>query len=824
MTGGSRSRLKVVCRAWFPERGVARRVVVALILSSFTIITALTALELYLGDRIERFAVLVSTGIKTLVVSACVLLIYEAILGRHLVHIAGHLRRIGRGLAGTGTLRLDRPASTGRRPDALDQVASAINEMHGEISRIHTEFVEANQRLETTFQTSPLAIYTRDLKGLVTSWNPAAEQMFGWSAAEIIGKTLLSVPTDKAAESDALRLRVLSGDSIVQAEVRRQRRDGTLFDISTTLSPLRDSAGAIYGYVAIAADISERKKVEESLRLAASVYQVSSEAMMVTGADNRIMAINPAFSRITGYSLDEVVGRYSDFLRAFPEDQTFFKTMWQELKDTGSWHGEVPGRRKSGEVYPTWMTINAVFNADGSVFRWVAMFSDITDKKLSEELIWNQANFDSLTGLPNRRMLNDRLDQELKKAQRAGLPMALLFLDLDRFKEINDTLGHDMGDVLLKEAAQRIASCVRQSDTVARLGGDEFTVILGALEDPGSVDRVTRDILRKLSEPFLLGDEAAYVSVSIGITFYPEDAASIETLLKNADQAMYAAKNQGRNCYSYFTPSMQEAAQTRMRLAADLRGALASDEFMVYYQPIVELATGSIHKAEALIRWQHPQRGMVSPAEFIPIAEDAGLIVDIGEWVFRQAANQVRRWRAAHHPEFQISVNKSPVQFHRGSGNHAAWYEYLQTLDLPGQSIVAEITEGLLLDPSPAIFNELLAYRDAGIQVSLDDFGTGYSSLSYLKRFDIDYLKIDQSFVRNLSPTSDDLALCEAIIVMAHKLSIKVIAEGVETEQQRDLLAAAGCDYAQGYLFSRPLPAAQVEPLLSSGAAGCSGP
>ncbi|MCX7173596.1 MAG: EAL domain-containing protein [Proteobacteria bacterium] len=761
MSPDSRLYRKLLDQAWFRNKDMTRRLLIALILCSSAITIVITVAELlYLDHHPDALDI-------TLLATTVVLLISQAVVWRHL---------------GLGEAAL----------------------------------IDVNQRLETTIQSSPLAIYTRDLKGLVTSWNPAAERMFGWRADEIIGQRLLSVPAGKAKETETLRRRVLDGESIVLAEVRRQRRDGTSIDISSTLSPLRDSAGKIYGYVAIAADISERKKADESLRLAASVYEVSSEAMMVTGADNRIIAINPAFTRMTGYSLDEVAGRYSDFLRAYPEDQAFFKTMWGELKSTGTWSGEMSGRRKNGEIYPTFITINVVRNEDGSVSRWVAMISDITKKKESEELIWNQANFDPLTGLPNRRMLHDRIDQELKKAHRAGLPMALLFLDLDHFKEINDTLGHDIGDMLLKDAALRISSCVRETDTVARLGGDEFTATLGELEDPGSVDRVAQDILRKLSEPFLLGDEKAYVSVSIGITLYPEDATGIEPLLKNADQAMYAAKSQGRNRYSYFTPSMQEAAQTRMRLAVDLRGALVDDQFMVYYQPIVELATGSIHKAEALIRWRHPQRGLVSPTEFIPIAEDTGLIVDIGDWVFREAARQALQWRASHHPEFQISVNKSPVQFQSGRSSQAAWFDHLQALDLPGQSIVVEITEGLLLDANAAIFDQLLAYRDEGIQVSLDDFGTGYSSLSYLKKFDIDYLKIDQSFVRNLTPASDDMALCEAIIVMAHKLSIKVIAEGVETEQQRDLLAAAGCDYGQGYLFSRPLPAAQIEALLTS--------
>jgi diguanylate cyclase (GGDEF)-like protein/PAS domain S-box-containing protein len=441
---------------------------------------------------------------------------------------------------------------------------------------------------------------------------------------------------------------------------------------------------------------------------------------------------------------------------------------------------------------------------------------DITQKKEAEELIWKQANFDTLTGLPNRRMFSDRLEQEIRKAHRSDLPLALMYLDLDGFKEVNDTLGHNMGDILLKDVAQRLSACVRETDTVARMGGDEFTVILGELDGTGSVDRIAQDILRKLADPFPLGDEVAYISASIGITLYPDDATGIEDLLKNADQAMYAAKNQGRNRFSYFTKSMQEAAQTRMRLAGDLRGALAANQFRLVYQPIVELATGAIHKAEALIRWQHPTRGLVSPAEFIPVAEDTGLIIDIGDWVFREAARQAAIWRASHHAQFQISVNTSPVQYRNDGINQDAWLDHLQKLGLPGQSIVVEITEGLLLDAGAAITDQLLKFRDAGIQVSLDDFGTGYSSLSYLKKFDIDYLKIDQSFVRHLEANSDDMVLCEAIIVMAHKLGLKVIAEGVETQEQRALLAAAGCDYGQGYLFCRPVPAEQFEALLQA--------
>jgi diguanylate cyclase (GGDEF)-like protein/PAS domain S-box-containing protein len=558
----------------------------------------------------------------------------------------------------------------------------------------------------------------------------------------------------------------------------------------------------------------ERSRTDEELQLASLVYQTSSEAMTVTDANGNIVAINPAFTALTGYTQEEVIGKNPSILKSGRHDQEFYQTMWHSLDSTGQWQGEIWNRRKSGEIYPESLTINTIYSEEGLPLRRVALFSDITKKKASEELIWQQAYFDPLTKLPNRRMFHEQLEQEIKKVERTGLPLALMFLDLDCFKEVNDTLGHDMGDLLLEIVALRLCNCVRKTDFVARLGGDEFTIILSEFANPANMERLAQDILQRLSEPFPLGNELAYISVSIGITFFPADAESGEALLKNADQSMYAAKDQGRNRYHFFTMSMQEAAQARMRLISDLRGALAGNQFWLAYQPIVELATGAIHKAEALIRWEHPKRGLITPAEFIPIAEDTKLIVQIGDWVFHEAVSQVARWRKSHHSEFQVSINKSPVQFRNEHNNHAEWLGYLQKLGLPGQSIVVEITEGLLLDAGSAVTGQLFAFRDAGIQVSLDDFGTGYSALSYLKKFDVDYIKIDQSFVRNLAPASSDMALCEAIIVMSHKLGIKVIAEGVETKEQCDLLLAAGCDYGQGYLFSRPIPVAEFDSLL----------
>ena len=423
--------------------------------------------------------------------------------------------------------------------------------------------------------------------------------------------------------------------------------------------------------------------------------------------------------------------------------------------------------------------------------------------------LWKQANFDALTQLPNRQRFYERLNEETLLSQISGRPVAVMLIDLDRFKEVNDSLGHDTGDILLIEAAKRITSCVTAVDTVARLGGDEFTVILPDRSDRKCIDACAEAIIRTLAEPFTLGANEAFISASIGITLYPSDATELEVLFKNVDQAMYAAKNAGRNRFSYFTPDLQIAAEKRLRLTSDLRTALQTGQFRVYYQPIVHLATGEIYKAEALIRWLHPEHGMISPLDFIPLAEDTGLIVPIGDWVFKEAVHQARQWREHCHPSFQISVNMSPVQIRQDTQICAQWSDYLRQEGMPGESVSVEITEGLLLDAE--LHEQLLSFREVGIQISIDDFGTGYSSLSYLKRFDIDYLKIDRSFVQNLGIDADNQALCEAMVMLAHKLGLEVIAEGVETAEQRDFLIGVGCDYAQGYLYSAPVPPEQFQ-------------
>ena len=563
----------------------------------------------------------------------------------------------------------------------------------------------------------------------------------------------------------------------------------------------------------------ERKQAEAAIRKGELRFRTVFEAApmgiaLIDAVSGQFRDINPRYLELAGRSLEQMKAcKWMDL--SHPDDVPAELLQMASLNAQHSSGYRLSKRllRPDGSV--VWVDASvAAIETEAELPLHLCMIEDVTEKKATEALIWQQANFDALTQLPNRRMFHDRLAHDMVKSQRDGLRTAILFIDLDHFKEVNDTLGHHQGDVLLIDAARRISACVRKSDTVARLGGDEFTVILSELDDVGRVEHIAQHILDSLLQPFALGQEQAFVSASIGITLYPDDAHDIGDLLKHADQAMYAAKGAGRNRFSYFTPALQTAALNRMRLTNDLRGALKGEQLELYFQPIVHLQTGRIHKAEALIRWNHPQRGTVSPLEFIPLAESSGLIVDIGEWVFREAVQWVRRWRQEHHPLFQVSVNQSPLEFQREDGAYQGWLRQLQALELPGQSVVVEITEGLLLDASNAVTTKLLQLRDAGIQVALDDFGTGYSSLSYLKKFDIDYLKIDRSFTRNLAPDSSDMALSDAIIVMAHKLDLKVIAEGVETPEQRDLLAAAGCDYGQGYLFARPMPAADFDALL----------
>lgn len=545
------------------------------------------------------------------------------------------------------------------------------------------------------------------------------------------------------------------------------------------------------------------------------------EPIMLRDVDLLCQYVNPAFTATFGYTLEELKGKtFSLQVQGEVGPELTQAEIYKIAKNEGVYRGETLRQTKEGDVLPMQRHISPVKSKSGEVKGYVTVLSDISEKKRAEEIIWRQANFDVLTGLPNRFMFMHRLKQEISKMKRAKLPLALMFLDLDHFKEINDTLGHDMGDMLLKEVAIRIQSCVRGTDTVgymenvARLGGDEFTVILSEQKESDGAETVAKRVLDLLSQPFKLGNEVVHVSASIGIVeTFPNESIDADTLIKYADVAMYEAKQEGRNRYSQFSQTMLYSAQKRRTLINDIHNALKNEEFQLVYQPIVDIQTNKVIKAEALIRWHHPIEGLVNPSEFISAAEDAGLIVEIGDWVFRQAAKQVAIWRQTIHENFQISINKSPVQLNAAGEGQSKWFDYLTELGLPGESVCVEITEGIFLNKSPLVTDKLLGFRNAGMQIALDDFGTGYSSLSYLLKFDIDYIKIDRSFVQNLSIHSEDMVLCEAMIVMAHKLGIKVVAEGIETQQQLDILTAAGCNYGQGFLLAKPLSSKAFERL-----------
>ncbi|MCB1935632.1 MAG: EAL domain-containing protein [Nitrosomonas sp.] len=563
-------------------------------------------------------------------------------------------------------------------------------------------------------------------------------------------------------------------------------------------------------------DITKRKKDEETLNIIQLVYQNSCEAIMVTDRTNSIVATNPMFTKLTGYTLEEVKGKNPNILNSGRQNKRFYREMWKVIVESGKWEGEIWNRKKNGDEYVEWLSIDTIFDANGAVQYRVAQFSDITEKKFADSLIWKQANFDLLTNLPNRRLFADRLEQAIKSLDRSEFQIALFLIDLDHFKEINDALGHHVGDELLVKVSERIKSCLRASDTVARLGGDEFTVILSQLESSAMVENIAQNIIDTLAMPFEMDREKINVSASIGITLCPDDGMTRAELLKNADQAMYAVKKNGRSGYSFFTPSMHEAAIKRRKLIQMMREALSRDQFMTFFQPILELQSGKICKAEALLRWETAEYGFVSPSSFIPIAEKTGAIHELGDWIFKQSADEVVHCQETLTPDFQISVNMSPIQFLDGSKTRSRWKDYLNSKN-SNKGIVVEITEGLLLKANVSVYEKFQSFREYGIEVAIDDFGTGYSSLSYLKKFKIHYVKIDRSFIHNLAQSDEDLALCEAIVVMAHKLGLKVVAEGIETKQQRDLLLKMGCDYGQGFLFAKPMPRDEFRAFIAGG-------
>jgi diguanylate cyclase (GGDEF)-like protein/PAS domain S-box-containing protein len=562
--------------------------------------------------------------------------------------------------------------------------------------------------------------------------------------------------------------------------------------------------------VMVIRDITQRKQQEAELRLWAKVFEGSNEAILITDAHLNIILVNKAYEKIMGYTEDEVLGVDTTAVGARLHSHSFFRNLVSILKERGHWQGELISRHKSGEKFPTWYSISQVLNANGEPENYIAIFSDISERKKSRERIDFLAHHDSLTELPNRALLNDRLEMAINTAKRRGDKLGILFIDLDRFKNINDSLGHAAGDQILRQTAARLSAAVRNDDTVARLGGDEFVVLLPRVRDERSLAEVAIKLRKELLLPYMLEDMPLHISPSMGIAVYPEDGDTASVLIKNADAAMYLAKEKGRNNYQFYTPVLNARTLDRLKLEYDLRSALEQGQFELHYQPQIVAGSKKLYGAEALVRWRHPERGLVPPNHFIPLAEEIGLIIPLGAWVIGEAARQVNRWHQNGFTDLVVSVNISALQFHQ-AGFLAEVQGLLASAGTQPSSLELELTESMLMSDMEVSIQVLQAFRDLGYRIAIDDFGTGFSCLNYLRRLPANILKIDQSFVRDMQSDSASLAIVTSIIRLAESLGMETIAEGVETAEEYALLAGQGCRLMQGYHFSKPLPSEQFE-------------
>jgi diguanylate cyclase (GGDEF)-like protein/PAS domain S-box-containing protein len=679
----------------------------------------------------------------------------------------------------------------------------------------------SEERYRQLADTSPDGILVKDNGNYVFA-NPAAARIFGAeTAASLMGRS--SANFFDAATAEIIQKRIAQvlerGESGHPVTLLSKRLDGSSAYVEIIPARIRwEGRPAVQ---IIMRDVTEKKHTQDKLRVMNERLKLAvegtGEGIWDWDIAGDTYTVSGKLKEIFGWQPTEGIGGRIEWSKVIhPHD---FERVRHALRTclTGEkpiYESEFRLATRSGEW--KWVLSRGVVVAWDERGRPIAMAgttSDITARKESDELVWRHANLDELTGLPNRRLFRDRLEAEMRKVQRSGNQLALLFIDLDGFKQVNDLHGHDAGDMLLMEAGNRIQGCVRETDVVARLGGDEFTVVLTGLDSLDHVEFVCQKILTSLASPFFLGNEAGYVSGSIGVAVSPIDAATADELMRKADQAMYAAKDAGKNRFSYFTQEMDERAHARLHLSNELRKALENRQLTLHYQPVVDLSTGQMVKAEALLRWRHPVLGNIEPASFVPIAEECGLIGMIGNWVFREAAGCSQRCSERVGRLVPIGINKSPLQF-MSQDEDSDWLQYLERRGMPKSSIVVEITEGLLLHPSPMVNETLLEYANSGVLVAIDDFGTGYSSMSYLHQFHIDYLKIDQSFVQDLETNPSHRTIAETIIIMAHKLGLKVIAEGIESRRQMEFLVDAGCDYGQGYYFSRPVPEAQLVQML----------
>ncbi len=675
---------------------------------------------------------------------------------------------------------------------------------------------DSRERLHLLLDSMAEAAYGVDLDGNCTFINQAFLTILGYQDEnEVLGKHIHSLIHHSHADgspypgSECKMYRAYRAKQAINvSDEVFWRKDGTAIPVEYWSNPIV-ADGVVVGAIATFVDISGRKQVEAQLSLAAKVFEQSGEAIMIADAQRNIVMVNQSFTAITGYSEADVLGQNPRMLASGKHDHAFYHAMWQDIATQGRWQGEVWNRRKDGSLYPELLSIIQVLDAQGGITHYIGISSDITQHKAAQVRIQRLAHFDPLTGLPNRALLNDRANHDLSAAQRHHTQLVVMFVDLDHFKNVNDTLGHRIGDALLITVAVRLKSAVREVDTVSRQGGDEFVLILPDTDADGAA-HVAGKLLEAVAQPYQIEGFELTVTLSIGIALYPGDGEDFEMLSKCADAAMYRAKHDGRNTYRFFTPEMQARSAQNLHMENDLHRALERKQLLLHYQPQISLSDGRVVGMEALLRWQHPDLGMIAPAEFIPIAEESGQILPIGEWALRSAVRQMKAWMDAGLAPMVMAVNLSAVQF-RHPHLPELVTQILDEENLAPQYLELELTEGVAMEDAPAAIAVMDRLHMRGIRMSIDDFGTGYSSLSYLKRFKVYKLKIDQSFVRDISEDPEDRAIVAAIISLANSLGLQTIAEGVETEGQLAFLREQGCNEVQGYYFSKPLPADEFE-------------
>ncbi|RTZ75878.1 MAG: bifunctional diguanylate cyclase/phosphodiesterase [Gammaproteobacteria bacterium] len=681
---------------------------------------------------------------------------------------------------------------------AVARDISEFREKEERLAQAAAEWTMAMDQFDT-------AIYLLDMDRRLLRANKAFYEFIGTTPEEAIGRPIVDLvhPEGEEQPCPVCQAQEAHRDTTIVLEADDPNNPAGR-PLEVRLKILRDESGQGVGMLMSLEDLSRTRKIEERLRLAASVFENTDEGVVITDAHGDIVEVNRAFTEIMGYSREEVIGRNPRMWRSGRHEESFYRDMWHALRKVGRWRGEVWNRRKNGEVFPEWLTISSVTDANGALTHFVGVFSDISQIKHSQEQLDYLAHHDALTGLPNRLLLNERLEQAIRHAHRHRSQMALLFVDLDRFKHINDSLGHPAGDQLLRLVAEKFVEVVRQDDTVARIGGDEFVLLLEEMDHAEDVIAVVEKLMGVFATPFHLDGQDVRMTASLGISLYPRDGTDPATLMRNADAAMYRAKEAGRDTFQFYKEELTRNAFERVQLENNLQLAMERGELHLLYQPQVNLHTGKIVGAEALLRWQHPELGMIPPSRFIPIAEESGQILAIGSWVLKHACLQARSWLDQGLAFGRIAVNVAGPQIRRG-GLVEQVKEALDESGLEATYLELEVTEGFIMQQAEFAIEQLDELRRMGVTLAIDDFGTGYSSLGYLKKLPIHKIKIDRSFVRDIPDDPNDMAIADTIIAMGSSLGLSVIAEGVETEAQASFLRSAGCAEAQGYLFGYPM-------------------